>query len=143
MNRLRPLEHWDHGFESHSRYGWLCVHLFCVCVFLCVCSDLATGRSPVQGVLPTVYRIKKLKKRARSKGRYSQRDRENINNEPIPECEYEHKDLQSVHNEIFKHNNVLPEYSYARKVATVIFHSEFLLFFHSQLFHLFLHALYE
>jgi hypothetical protein len=39
-----------------------------VCVYsvyavLCVDSGLATGGSPVQGVLPTVYRIRKLKKR--------------------------------------------------------------------------------
>jgi hypothetical protein len=31
----------------------------------CVGSDLATGWSPVQGVLPALYRIKKLKKRSR------------------------------------------------------------------------------
>jgi hypothetical protein len=43
----------------------VCVHLFCVCIVLCVGSGLATGWSPVQGVLPTVYRIKKLKKQAR------------------------------------------------------------------------------
>jgi hypothetical protein len=43
-----------------------CVRLFCVCVFLCVGSGLETGSSPVKGVLPTVYRIKKLKKRRRS-----------------------------------------------------------------------------
>jgi hypothetical protein len=42
------------------------VRLFCVCVVLCVGSGLATGRSPIQGVLPPVYRIKKLKKRPRS-----------------------------------------------------------------------------
>jgi hypothetical protein len=41
------------------------VHLFCVCVVLWVCRGLETGWSPVQGVLPTVYRIKKLKKRPR------------------------------------------------------------------------------
>jgi hypothetical protein len=30
----RPLEHWDHGFESHSRHG--CVSaFFCVCIVLC------------------------------------------------------------------------------------------------------------
>jgi hypothetical protein len=39
----------------------VCVYLFCVCVVLCVGSGLATGWSPAQGVLPTVYRIKKLK----------------------------------------------------------------------------------
>jgi hypothetical protein len=43
------------------------VCLFCVCVVLCAGSGLATGWSPVQGVLPTMYRIKKLKKRPRSK----------------------------------------------------------------------------
>jgi hypothetical protein len=43
----------------------VCVHLFCVCVVLCVGSDLMTGWSLVQGVIPTVYRIKKLKKAAK------------------------------------------------------------------------------
>jgi hypothetical protein len=43
----------------------VCMYLFCVCVVLCVGRDIATGWSPVQGVLPTVYRIKKLKKRPR------------------------------------------------------------------------------
>jgi hypothetical protein len=37
------------------------VHLFCVCIGLCIGIGLAIGRAPVQGVLPTVYRIKKLK----------------------------------------------------------------------------------
>jgi hypothetical protein len=32
----------------------VCVHLSFVCVVLCVGSGLATGWSPVQGVLPTV-----------------------------------------------------------------------------------------
>jgi hypothetical protein len=44
----------------------VCVRLFSVCVVLCVSSGLATGWSTVQGVLPAVYRIKKLKKRPRS-----------------------------------------------------------------------------
>jgi hypothetical protein len=44
--------------------AWIAVHLICVCV-LCVGSGLATGWSPTQGVLPTVYRIKKLKKQSR------------------------------------------------------------------------------
>jgi hypothetical protein len=42
--------------------------LFCVGVVLCVGRGLEMGWSPVQGVLPTVYGIKKLKKRRRSKG---------------------------------------------------------------------------
>jgi hypothetical protein len=37
------------------------VRLFYVCVVLCVDSGLGTGSSLPQGVLPTVYRIKKLK----------------------------------------------------------------------------------
>jgi hypothetical protein len=44
----------------------VCVRLFCVCVVLCVGSGLATGSSPVQGGLPILYRIKKLKKRPKS-----------------------------------------------------------------------------
>jgi hypothetical protein len=56
MNRLRPLEHWDRGFEPHSRHGCLC--LFCFCGVLCVGSGLATGWSPVQAVLLTMYRSK-------------------------------------------------------------------------------------
>jgi hypothetical protein len=42
------------------------VCLFCVCVVPCVASGLAKGWSPVQGVLPTVYRIRKVKKQPRS-----------------------------------------------------------------------------
>jgi hypothetical protein len=38
----------------------VCVRLFCVCLVLCVGSDLSTGWSPFQGVLTTVSRIKKL-----------------------------------------------------------------------------------
>jgi hypothetical protein len=37
------------------------VRLFCICVVLCIGRGLATGWSPAQGVLPNVYRIKKLK----------------------------------------------------------------------------------
>jgi hypothetical protein len=65
MNCVRWLERWDRGFESHSRHGCLCLRLICVCVVLYVGSDLAAGWSPVQGVLPAVYRIKKLKTRPR------------------------------------------------------------------------------
>jgi hypothetical protein len=49
------------------------MRLFCVCVALYIDSGLATGLLFVQGVLPTVYRIKKLKKQPRpNKGLYSQ-----------------------------------------------------------------------
>jgi hypothetical protein len=48
--------------------------LFCFCFVLCVGIGLATGWSPVQGILPSVYKIKKLKKRPRSnKGLYGRR----------------------------------------------------------------------
>jgi hypothetical protein len=55
MNHLRPLENWDRGFESHSRRRCLCAFV------LCVGSGLATRWSPVQGVLPTVYRLRNWK----------------------------------------------------------------------------------
>jgi hypothetical protein len=46
--------------------AWMfCLRLFCVCVVLCVGNGLATGWSPVQGFLQTVYRTKKLKKRTK------------------------------------------------------------------------------
>jgi hypothetical protein len=47
---------------SNSTRGMdVCIRLFCVCV-LRVGSGLTAGWFPVQGVLPTVYRINKLKK---------------------------------------------------------------------------------
>jgi hypothetical protein len=39
----------------------VCVRLFCVCAVLCVGRGLATSWSLVQVVLPTVFRIRKLK----------------------------------------------------------------------------------
>jgi hypothetical protein len=63
------------GMDVRVRYS--------VCAVLCVGSGLATGLSPVQGVLPTVYRIKELKKRPRSKGLYSHRETERIWNRQI------------------------------------------------------------
>jgi hypothetical protein len=63
MNYLYSFERCGRGFESHSRHGCLyCVRLFCACVVLCVGNGLATGWSPIQGVLRPVYRIKKLKR---------------------------------------------------------------------------------
>jgi hypothetical protein len=53
----------------------VCVHLFCVCVILCIYRGLTTGWSPVQGVLPTVYMIKKLKSGPGPKNRYRSIDR--------------------------------------------------------------------
>jgi hypothetical protein len=62
MNCFRSLECWDRGLESHWRNRCLyCVLLFFVFIVLCVGRGLATGSSPVQGFIRTVYRIKKLK----------------------------------------------------------------------------------
>jgi hypothetical protein len=47
---LHPLEHWDRGFESHSKSE-------CMPVLPCVGSGLVRGWSPVQGVLPTASRL--------------------------------------------------------------------------------------
>jgi hypothetical protein len=59
MNSLHPLKHWGRGFQSHSRHGcFLCIHS--VFVLSCVCSSLAKGSCPTQGVLPILYMIKKL-----------------------------------------------------------------------------------
>jgi hypothetical protein len=52
MYCFRPLENWDCGFESHSKHEYVYA-FFCVVLF-CVGRGLASGRSPVQGVLPTV-----------------------------------------------------------------------------------------
>jgi hypothetical protein len=40
----------------------VCVRLFCVCVVLRVRTGLGTGWSPFQGVLPIMFRIRKLEK---------------------------------------------------------------------------------
>jgi hypothetical protein len=44
----------------------VCVRLLCVCVVLRVGSGLTMGWSPVKGVLPTVYRIKKMEEQGKS-----------------------------------------------------------------------------
>jgi hypothetical protein len=41
----------------------------CVCVVLCVGIGHATGRYLVKGVVPSVYRVKKLKRQPRSNKR--------------------------------------------------------------------------
>jgi hypothetical protein len=49
---LHPIEHWDRGFESHSRYG--CLYIFCVCVVLCKyrpCDGLMTSPKSPTGFL--------------------------------------------------------------------------------------------
>jgi hypothetical protein len=66
MNRLRSLEHWDRGFRGMD----VCVRLFYVCVFLSVGSGRATGWSHVQGVLPTVRRLRYWKRGEGPQGIY-------------------------------------------------------------------------
>jgi hypothetical protein len=74
MNRLRPLEHWDRGFESHPRHG---------CLFILrVGSGLATGWSPVQGVLPTVHRLRNWKSGQGPQGLWSTDRQINITDVP-------------------------------------------------------------
>jgi hypothetical protein len=45
--------------------AWISLCIYCVCVVLCVGSDLATGSSPIQGVPSTGNRIRNLKKQPR------------------------------------------------------------------------------
>jgi hypothetical protein len=47
----------------------MCACLIWFCVVLCVCRDLATGSSNVWGVLPTLQRVKKLKRWLRTNKR--------------------------------------------------------------------------
>jgi hypothetical protein len=63
--------------SNPARGMCVCIRLFCVCVVLCVGNGLATGWSPFQGVLPTVYRNNKLKNFQGPKGcRAIERERE-------------------------------------------------------------------
>jgi hypothetical protein len=65
---LRGLRH-EPSSPARTLESWvripLKVSLLRLCVVLCVGSGLVTGWSPVHGVLPTVYRIRKLKYRSR------------------------------------------------------------------------------
>jgi hypothetical protein len=55
------------------------VRLFCVCVVLCVGSGLATGLSPVRGVLPAVCRLRNWKSwKGPAKGYRSREKKERI-----------------------------------------------------------------
>jgi hypothetical protein len=65
----------------------VCLRLFCVCVVLCVGNGLAMGWSPVQGVLPTAYRIKKMETRPESnKGLHSHRQIYTISSPLAHDC---------------------------------------------------------
>jgi hypothetical protein len=73
---------WNWGIvgSNPTRGMVVCVHLFCVCVVLCVRMDLATDWSTV---LPTVYRIKKPKWRPRSRRLYSHREKNKMKTDPL------------------------------------------------------------
>jgi hypothetical protein len=49
----------DPGFESHLRHRCLCAFILRLCCSVGI--HLATGSSPVQGVLPTVYTLRNWK----------------------------------------------------------------------------------
>jgi hypothetical protein len=52
---LRPLEHWNRGFESRSSYEFMSAFL---CTVLCfVDTGFATGLSPIEGFLPKRFRV--------------------------------------------------------------------------------------
>jgi hypothetical protein len=65
MNCLRSLERRDRRFESQPRHRCLCAFILCFCS-VCKQRPCYALIPPVPGVLPIVYRIKKLKKRPRS-----------------------------------------------------------------------------
>jgi hypothetical protein len=79
MNCLRSLGRWNRGFVSRSGHGYLvCVcFFFCVCVVLCLGRGLATSWSLVQGVLPSLKVIMKLKEEVRSLGGCRASERQN------------------------------------------------------------------
>jgi hypothetical protein len=71
--------------------AWMC--FLCVCVVLCEGCGLVTAWSPVQGAIPTVYKIKKLKTRLRpNKGLQSH----NNNNNCTPGLESREYGRESV-----------------------------------------------
>jgi hypothetical protein len=56
--------------NSNPTWGMdVCVRLLCVCAVLCAGSDLATGWSPVQGVLPTMQKDQETEKAAKMQQR--------------------------------------------------------------------------
>jgi hypothetical protein len=56
-NCLRPLEHWDRGFESHSRHGCLSAFILCMCCPVLI-STLRRADPPVQRILATVLGLR-------------------------------------------------------------------------------------
>jgi hypothetical protein len=68
------LTRWNSGIMgSKSTQGMdVCVRLFCVYVVSCVGSSLWTGWSPVQGILPALNRLKKMRKQPRSNKRIAE-----------------------------------------------------------------------
>jgi hypothetical protein len=46
MNCLRSLESWNREFESHSRHGYQCAFILCLCCFLC-------RQRPCDGLIPS------------------------------------------------------------------------------------------
>jgi hypothetical protein len=45
MDCLRPLKHWDRGFESYLSHGCLCGFILCLCCSVC-------RQRPCDGLIP-------------------------------------------------------------------------------------------
>jgi hypothetical protein len=60
MNCLRPLEHWNLGFESHSRHGCLSAVILCLCCSVCRYRP-CDGLIPRPKSLTDCPKIRKLK----------------------------------------------------------------------------------
>jgi hypothetical protein len=74
MNCLRPLKHWDRGFESHSRHECLyCMRLFCACAVLCVPCDVTIPRPRSPPDYVNDQEIEKLRRSNKKKKLYSHR----------------------------------------------------------------------
>jgi hypothetical protein len=61
MKYLRPLKHYDHGFEYHSRQE--CLSEFSTAVLYCVKQRPCDGLIPVRA-LPTPYKISNFRMKA-------------------------------------------------------------------------------
>jgi hypothetical protein len=74
----------------------------------------------MQRVLPTVYRIKKLKKRPRSEGLYSHREKRNTYNFCTRITYYSHYVITGYHSNDLSDANMFHDVSYEMNEPTVI-----------------------
>jgi hypothetical protein len=57
QKRLRPLEGWDRGFESHSMHGCLSAFILCLC-----CAVYVDALRRADNPSKAFYRLSKIKK---------------------------------------------------------------------------------